>query len=108
MICVIGTACAASGPYRLRTPAPADQNEVFFCVVAAMTQHGYRVERRDRAAGVVRGRAIRPRGRTSRGDPRYDELAVTLLHDPAGDFLLITADDRGHAQEIAQRCGKPS
>ena len=103
LICVI-SACASGGPVRLRAPASADTNEAFFCVVAAANQLGYRAERRDRNAGVIVARGIQQHGRTATGAPIYDEITVSILHEPAGDFLFVTATDKGHAERVIRQC----
>ncbi|GBD33239.1 hypothetical protein HRbin33_02220 [bacterium HR33] len=74
-------------------------------MVAAVNQLGYRVERADRAAVVVSARSLRPRGRLPSGDPRYDELTVSVAQEPTGDVLHVVATDRGHARAVLERCG---
>jgi len=103
-ICAICATCTGSAPYRLRAPAPAHTNEAFFCVVAAANQLGYRAERRDRNAGVIVARGIQQHGRTATGAPIYDEITVAILHEPAGDFLFVTATDKGHAERLIRQC----
>lgn len=97
-------ACAAGGPRRLSAPAPADANELYFCVVSQVNSLGYRVHRADRESQLIQARSIRPQGRDANLDPLYNEITVTVSHDRSGDTMHVTATDRRHAEAIVARC----
>lgn len=97
-------ACAAAGPRRLSAPAPADANELYFCVVSQVNALGYRVQRADRASQLIQARSIRPQGRDANLDPLYNEITVTVSHDTSGDTMHVTATDRRHGEAILARC----
>lgn len=98
------SACASGAPQRLSAPAPADANELYFCVVAQVNALGYRVQRADRENQLIQARSVRPQGRDAKLDPLYNEITVTVSHDPSGDTMHVTATDRRHAETIIARC----
>jgi hypothetical protein len=72
---------------------------------ATLNELGYRIDRRDRATGRVVGRGTTRRG-WMRGQPAYDEITVSVAHEPLGDWLHVTSTDRGHAERVAAPCGR--
>lgn len=108
MVAVLGlagvAACAGGAPQRLSAPAPADPNELYFCVVSQVNALGYRVQRADRESQLIQARSIRPQGRDANLDPLYNEITVTVSHDTSGDTMHVTATDRRHAEAIVNHC----
>ncbi len=100
----IVAACAAAVPQRLSAPAPADANELYFCVVSQVNALGYQVYRADRESQLVQARSIRPQGRDANLDPLYNKITVTVSHDTSGDTMHVTATDRRHGEAIVTRC----
>ena len=98
-------ACASSRPQRLSAPAPADPNELYFCVVAQVNALGYRIHRADRESQLIQARSIRPQGKDANLDPIYNDITVTVSHDASGDTMHVTATDRKHGEAIVARCG---
>jgi len=97
-------ACAAASPRRVSAPAPADPNELYFCVVAQVNALGYRVRRYDRESQFIQAVSLRPQGRDANLDPLYNEVTVTVSHDTSGDTMHVTASDRRHGEAILKRC----
>lgn len=97
-------ACAGTSPQRLSAPAPADSNELYFCVVAQINALGYRIHRADRESQLIQARSIRPQGRDANLDPLYNEITVTVSHETSGDTMHVTATDRRHAEAIVNHC----
>ncbi len=100
---VVSVGCSAGGRAHLSAPAPQNLTEIYFCVVAAVNQMGYRIERADRDAVVVSARSLRPHGRTPSGDPRYDQLTISVAQEPSGNVVRVVATDRGHGRAVLER-----
>lgn len=97
-------ACAGARPQRLSAPAPADPNELYFCVVSQINALGYVVQRADRESQIIQARSIRPQGRDANLDPIYNEITITVSHDTSGDAMHVTASERHHGEAIVSRC----
>jgi hypothetical protein len=100
-------ACAPAGPSRFSAPAPADPNELYFCVLNQINTLGYRVRHAERSSGLIQAQSQRPQGKNAQYEPLYNELTVTVSHDPAGDTMHVTATDRRHGEAIVRRCAAP-
>jgi hypothetical protein len=100
-------ACLPAGPQRWSVPAPADPTELYFCVLNQVTSLGYRVRHAERSSGLIQAQSLTPQGKNAQYEPLYNEITVTVSHDPAGDTMHVTATDRRHGEAIVQRCAAP-
>lgn len=100
------SACGGTSRVHLSSPASLSPDETYLCAIAALNQLGYRIDRAERAARRLEGRSIRQRGWTSTREPLHDEIIVSLAQEPGGDVVHVIATDRGHAEEILERCSK--
>jgi hypothetical protein len=100
-------ACAPARPGRWSVPAPADPDELYFCVLHQINTLGYRIRHAERTSGLIQAQSLKPQSRNAQYEPLYDEITVTVSHDPAGDTMHVTATDHRHGEAIARRCGAP-
>jgi hypothetical protein len=97
-------ACAGTRPQRMSAPAPADLDMLYFCVLRQINALGYQVLNADRTSGMVRARSLQPQGRDARYEKLYNEITVTVAHNPAGDRMYITATERRHGEALLASC----